>query len=84
MPTIEGDKLYGLGSNDCGGGLVSLLQIFRYLSEKPQMYNVIYLASAEEEISGKQGISTALPLLPKIDIAIVGENKPTLLLKRIS
>ena len=73
MPTIEGDKLYGLGSNDCGGGLVSLLQIFRYLSEKPQMYNVIYLASAEEEISGKQGISTALPLLPKIDIAIVGE-----------
>jgi acetylornithine deacetylase len=72
-PTIENNILYGLGSNDCGGGLVSLLQVFRYLSEKPQKYNVIYLASAEEEISGKDGISIVLPLLPKIDIAIVGE-----------
>jgi Acetylornithine deacetylase/Succinyl-diaminopimelate desuccinylase and related deacylases len=73
MPTIENNVLYGLGSNDCGGGLVSLLQVFRYLSAKPQKYNVIYLASAEEEISGKNGISMVLPLLPKIDIAIVGE-----------
>jgi len=73
MPTIENNVLYGLGSNDCGGGLVSLLQVFRYLSAKPQKYNVIYLASAEEEISGGNGISRILPLLPKIDIAIVGE-----------
>jgi len=73
MPTIENNVLYGLGSNDCGGGLVSLLQVFRYLSAKPQKYNLIYLASAEEEISGKNGISMVLPLLPKIDIAIVGE-----------
>lgn len=72
-PTIEGDTLYGLGSNDCGGGLCSLLQIFRMLTEKPQNYNLIYLASAEEEVSGKDGISRALPLLPKIDLAIVGE-----------
>ena len=72
-PTIEGDTLYGLGSNDCGGGLCSLLQIFRILTEKPQSYNLIYLASAEEEVSGKDGISRALPLLPKIDLAIVGE-----------
>lgn len=72
-PTIEGDLLYGLGSNDCGGGLCSLLQIFRMLTEKPQSYNLIYLASAEEEVSGKDGISRALPLLPKIDLAIVGE-----------
>ena len=72
-PTIEGDTLYGLGSNDCGGGLCSLLQIFRMLTEKPQSYNLIYLASAEEEVSGKDGISRALPLLPKIDLAIVGE-----------
>ena len=71
--TIEGDLLYGLGSNDCGGGLCSLLQIFRMLTEKPQSYNLIYLASAEEEVSGKDGISRALPLLPKIDLAIVGE-----------
>lgn len=72
-PTIEDDLLYGLGSNDCGGGLCSLLQIFRMLTEKPQSYNLIYLASAEEEVSGKDGISRALPLLPKIDLAIVGE-----------
>ena len=72
-PTTEGDLLYGLGSNDCGGGLCSLLQIFRMLTEKPQSYNLIYLASAEEEVSGKDGISRALPLLPKIDLAIVGE-----------
>ena len=71
--TIEGDLLYGLGSNDCGGGLCSLLQIFRMLTEKPQSYNLIYLASAEEEVSGKDGISRALPLLPHIDLAIVGE-----------
>ena len=73
VPSIEDDRLYGLGSNDCGGGLCSLLQIFRMLTEKPQSYNLIYLASAEEEVSGKDGISRALPLLPKIDLAIVGE-----------
>ena len=73
VPTIEDDRLYGLGSNDCGGGLCSLLQIFRMLTKKPQSYNLIYLASAEEEVSGKDGISRALPLLPKIDLAIVGE-----------
>lgn len=72
-PLQEDGKLYGLGSNDCGGGLCTLLQIFRMLSEKPQSYNLIYLASAEEEVSGKDGISRALPLLPKIDVAIVGE-----------
>ena len=65
--------LYGLGSNDCGGGLCSLLQMFRLLTSKPQTYNLIYLASAEEEVSGKDGISRALPLLPHIDLAIVGE-----------
>ena len=72
-PSLEGDTLYGLGSNDCGGGLVSLLQVFRILSQKPQPYNLVYLASCEEEVSGKDGISRALPLLPKIDVAIVGE-----------
>lgn len=73
-PIIEDDdKLYGLGSNDCGGGLVSLLQVFRMLVRKEQKYNVIYLASAEEEVSGKNGIEKALPLLPHIDVGIVGE-----------
>ena len=72
-PDVEDGVLYGLGSNDCGGGLCSLLQIFRMLTEKPQSYNLIYLASAEEEVSGKDGITRALPLLPHIDLAIVGE-----------
>ena len=72
-PNVEDGVLYGLGSNDCGGGLCSLLQIFRMLTEKPQSYNLIYLASAEEEVSGKDGITRALPLLPHIDLAIVGE-----------
>ena len=72
-PDVEEGILYGLGSNDCGGGLCSLLQIFRMLTAKPQQYNLIYLASAEEEVSGKDGITRALPLLPHIDLAIVGE-----------
>ena len=72
-PDIEGDILYGLGSNDCGGGLVSLLHAFDYLSSKPQPYNLIYLASAEEEVSGANGVSLALRHLPPITMAIVGE-----------
>ncbi len=73
-PELEGDTLYGLGSNDCGGGLVSLLQAFRYLNEYGcAEYNLVYLASAEEEVSGKDGISRAIPMLPHIDVAIVGE-----------
>jgi acetylornithine deacetylase len=76
-PTIEGDMLYGLGSNDCGGGLVTLLQVFRYFckdkASHKRAFNLIYLASAEEEVSGKDGFSRVLPLLPKIDVAIVGE-----------
>lgn len=71
--SVEDDRIYGLGSNDCGGGLTTLLQVFRFLSLRPQPYNLIYLASAEEELSGKDGISRALPLLPHIDVAIVGE-----------
>lgn len=71
--TIEGDTLYGLGSNDCGGGLVSLLQAFLHLRTLPQHYNLIYLASAEEEISGANGITHVLPLLPPVTLAVVGE-----------
>ena len=74
-PTIEDDILYGLGSNDCGGGLVSLLQVFRELvnSNKPLPYNLVYLASCEEEVSGINGIRSVIDKLPKIDVAIVGE-----------
>ena len=72
-PTIEGDRLYGLGSNDCGGGLVSLLQAFRILQGTTTKYNLVFLSSCEEEVSGANGFSLALPHLPKIDVAIVGE-----------
>ena len=72
-PTIEGDRLYGLGSNDCGGGLVSMLQAYRCLRGRATKYNLVYLASCEEEVSGQNGFSLALPHLPKIDVAIVGE-----------
>ncbi|WP_020404380.1 M20 family metallo-hydrolase [Gracilimonas tropica] len=72
-PTLEDGKLYGLGSNDAGGPLVSLLATFVYLSEKEQPYNLIFLASAEEETSGKKGVPIVLPELPDIDFAVVGE-----------
>lgn len=72
-PDIVDGRLYGLGSNDCGGGLVALMQAFRHLSQAAQPYNLVYLASAEEEVSGQNGISRALPLLPGVDMAIVGE-----------
>jgi acetylornithine deacetylase len=76
---IENDgKLYGLGSNDAGGCLVSLIATFIHFYEKEDLrYNLILAATAEEEISGKNGIESLLPLLGKIDCAIVGE--PTLL-----
>lgn len=73
-PTIKDGKLYGLGANDCGGGLVSLLQAYRILyKEKDIPYNIIYVASCEEEVSGQNGFSLVLPTLPDIDVAIVGE-----------
>ncbi len=79
-PTWEENLLYGLGSNDCGGGLVSLLQVFRILTHQTgskiknsNAYNFVFLASCEEEVSGQEGIVKVLPLLPRIDVAIVGE-----------
>jgi acetylornithine deacetylase len=69
----EDGKLYGLGSNDAGAGLVSLYQAFKILSRTEQPYNLIFLASCEEEISGKGGIESVLTELPPIDFALVGE-----------
>ena len=71
-PTIEGDRLYGLGSNDCGGGLVTLMQMFRKAADSRQG-NIIFLATAEEEVSGQGGARHVLKLLPRVDAAIVGE-----------
>lgn len=76
-PTIEGDRLYGLGSNDCGGGLVSLLQVFRIMTQKPlprRDFNLIYLASCEEEVSGAGGIRSVLQHQP-LPTLPVGEGK---------
>lgn len=73
-PSLEGDQLFGLGSNDDGASLVALLQSFRVLREQADCsYNLIFLASAEEEVSGRGGIESVLPLLPPIDVALVGE-----------
>jgi acetylornithine deacetylase len=72
-PVVEDGKLYGLGSNDCGGGLMALLQAFMILRAEKNPFNLVYLASCEEEVSGKNGIESVLSLLPKIDFAIVGE-----------
>lgn len=71
--TREGDRIYGLGSNDDGASLVSLIETFRLLSTREQTYNLVLLASAEEEVSGRDGVSRVLPLLPRVDVALVGE-----------
>ncbi len=74
QPQVEADgRLYGLGSNDAGGSVVSLLQTFLTLCHTPQSYNLIFLASCEEEVSGKGGIECVLPELPPIACALVGE-----------
>jgi acetylornithine deacetylase len=74
---IDG-KLFGLGSNDAGGALVSLLALFtHYYDHTDPAYNLLFVASAEEEIAGEKSLRNLLPDLPKIDLAIVGE--PTLM-----
>lgn len=73
-PRLEPNgKLYGLGSNDAGASVVSLLQAFLTLSRTAQRYNLIYLASCEEEVSGREGIESVLPQLPPVSFALVGE-----------
>jgi acetylornithine deacetylase len=76
--TVEDGKLYGLGSNDAGGCLVSLIATFTYFYTKKTLnYNLVIVASAEEESSGKDGLNSMLSIIPKVDVAIVGE--PTLM-----
>ncbi|PJB12242.1 MAG: acetylornithine deacetylase [Flavobacteriales bacterium CG_4_9_14_3_um_filter_40_17] len=73
-PEISDGKLFGLGSNDAGGALVSLLATFVYYYSKENLkYNLILVASAEEENSGSNGLNSVLPKIPEIDFAIVGE-----------
>lgn len=73
-PEVDAEgRLYGLGSNDAGASLVSLLATYIYMSNQSRSYNLIMLASCEEEVSGKNGIESVIPLLPHVDVAIVGE-----------
>lgn len=73
-PIEEGDKLFGLGSNDAGGPLVALLATFIHFNERTDLpFNLIYAATAEEEISGRRGLEIVLPEIGPIDFAIVGE-----------
>jgi len=73
-PRRDGDKLLGLGSNDAGASAVSMLSVFAQLARRPSLpFNLIVAVTAEEEISGANGIEALLPLLPKIDLGIVGE-----------
>ncbi len=75
---VEDGKLYGLGSNDAGGALVSLLATFTYFYDRPNPgYNLVFVGSAEEEISASHGLNSMLSIIPRIDVAIVGE--PTLM-----
>ena len=73
-PIVFEEKLYGLGSNDAGASLVSLIATFLYFYEAKNLpYNILFLASAEEEISGVDGVELTIPQMPKIDFGIVGE-----------
>lgn len=73
-PAIEEGKLFGLGANDAGGPLTSLISTFVYFYSKKNLnYNLVFAASAEEEISGSYGINSILDKMPEINCAIVGE-----------
>jgi len=72
-PVIQSDSLFGLGSNDAGASLTCLIQAFRILSTKEQAYNLVLGISAEEEITGKNGIEALLPALPPIQLGLIGE-----------
>lgn len=74
IPEVKDGKLFGLGSNDAGGSLVSLLSTFLFFYDQPDLkYNIVYAATAEEEISGNNGVSCILEELPTFEFAIVGE-----------
>ncbi len=73
-PIEKDGKIYGLGSNDAGGCLVSLIETFRFYYDRSDLaYNLLLAATAEEEISGHNGIELLLPSLGEIEFGIVGE-----------
>lgn len=73
-PVEDGDQLFGLGSNDAGGPLVSLLAAFIHFYHRDNLpFNLVFVASAEEEISGRRGLEVVLPRIAPVEFAIVGE-----------
>ncbi|RNI25902.1 M20 family metallo-hydrolase [Rufibacter latericius] len=73
-PTVQDGKLIGLGSNDAGGCLVSLIATFLHFYERQDLtYNLVLAATAEEEISGRNGIELVYPELGTVEFAIIGE-----------
>ncbi len=72
-PSLEGDRLYGLGSNDDGGSLVSLLEVFLRLRGKELPYRLVFSASAEEEVCGATGLASILTEMGKVELGIIGE-----------
>lgn len=72
-PCIEDGRLYGLGTNDDGGSLVALLETYSRLISKPQPYRLVFSATAEEEVSGREGLDLLLPEIGRVDFGVIGE-----------
>lgn len=71
--TLEGDRLYGLGTNDDGGSVVAMIGAYRILSSRPQPYRLVLSLTAEEEVTGTGGIEMLFPLLGPVALGIIGE-----------
>ena len=72
-PSEEGGCIYGLGTNDDGASVVALLGAYLELSKKPQPYHLIWSATAEEEVCGRNGIELIVPELPPVSLGVMGE-----------
>ena len=76
-PSIEGDRLYGLGSNDAGASAVALTEVFIELRKASLPFNLLLAITAEEEVGGENGMRAFLPHLQEqgitVSCAIVGE-----------
>jgi acetylornithine deacetylase len=73
LPKEQGDQIFGLGSNDAGASVVSLIAAYVQMKDLGLHKNIALVLSAEEEVSGKKGIEAVLPLLPKLEFGVVGE-----------
>ena len=72
-PVLEDGRLYGLGTNDDGGSLAALLETYSILSSRPQPYRLVFSATAEEEVCGRDGFDLLLPEIGKVDFGVIGE-----------